>query len=425
MIPDYSIENLLDRIQDARSREYMDEVLSSYYSGNYRSAVVMLYSVVMCDLIYKLQHLKEVYSDNVASDILDEVERLQTASPSSPVWENKIREELLAKSRLITPIEAAHIEALQKDRHLCAHPVLKNNAELHRPARTTVHAHIINALSEILTRPALLEKELLTTILADLSKQRRHMRRPVEAERYILAQYLTKINNPEIEVRLFGKLWKFVFKLNDAEYSKSRGINLHLLNLLYTRNEAEANALIVAEREKLSRQIDTSNFEILYHFVKFANLHPKVYHSLGDAFKISFNATMNSLPLMKQICFFLHDDMKACYNALLKEVTPDSEVAYIIHFLSQRIGRSEALYIPIQLFARSDSFDEAGNNYNSFIRPYLGDFDTNHFTKILDAIRDNGQIRYSFAVKNQLHNLVKAIKKTNEAFDFSQYDFIK
>ena len=40
----------IDNIYSSKTREYFREVLSSYSNGNYRSAVVMLYSVCICDL---------------------------------------------------------------------------------------------------------------------------------------------------------------------------------------------------------------------------------------------------------------------------------------------------------------------------------------------------------------------------------------
>lgn len=44
-----------DEIYFANTRDYFKEVISSYGSGNYRSATVMLYSVVICDILLKLQ----------------------------------------------------------------------------------------------------------------------------------------------------------------------------------------------------------------------------------------------------------------------------------------------------------------------------------------------------------------------------------
>ena len=55
MLDEYSIEQRARQIFDARSREYFSEVLSCYTVGNYRSAVVMLWSVVVCDILFKIQ----------------------------------------------------------------------------------------------------------------------------------------------------------------------------------------------------------------------------------------------------------------------------------------------------------------------------------------------------------------------------------
>lgn len=38
------IDSLVEQIQNNKTKEYFKEVLSSYYSCNYRSAIVMLYT---------------------------------------------------------------------------------------------------------------------------------------------------------------------------------------------------------------------------------------------------------------------------------------------------------------------------------------------------------------------------------------------
>lgn len=63
------IDKLKQQIQDGRTREYFDEVLSCYYSGNYRSTIVMLYATVICDIVYKLDELVTVYGDTRAQKI--------------------------------------------------------------------------------------------------------------------------------------------------------------------------------------------------------------------------------------------------------------------------------------------------------------------------------------------------------------------
>lgn len=68
MLDEYSIEQRAAQIFDARTKEYFAEVLSCYVAGNYRSAVVMLWSVAVCDLLFKLQNLVDLYADAKAKD---------------------------------------------------------------------------------------------------------------------------------------------------------------------------------------------------------------------------------------------------------------------------------------------------------------------------------------------------------------------
>ena len=118
------IEKLRSNIQDERTAEYFSEVLSCYYSGNLRSAIVMLYATVICDLIYKLKELSEVYNDNGAKQILEELERQQQSNPKSTDWEKDIPEKCKNGGKILTIADYSNFCSLQQLRHLCAHPVI-------------------------------------------------------------------------------------------------------------------------------------------------------------------------------------------------------------------------------------------------------------------------------------------------------------
>jgi hypothetical protein len=72
---DFTIESAVEHIPSKETRTYFKEVISSYINGNYRSAIVMLYSVVVCDLIYKMIDLRDMYQDEKAKSILDDIEK--------------------------------------------------------------------------------------------------------------------------------------------------------------------------------------------------------------------------------------------------------------------------------------------------------------------------------------------------------------
>lgn len=48
---EYSLEKMAEKIHYGKTKEYFGEVLSSYHNENYRSAVVMLWSVAVCDIV--------------------------------------------------------------------------------------------------------------------------------------------------------------------------------------------------------------------------------------------------------------------------------------------------------------------------------------------------------------------------------------
>ena len=63
MFDEYSIEQRAKLIPNKNTKGYFAEVVSCYNSGNYRSAVVMLWSVAVCDLLFTLNELADRYDD--------------------------------------------------------------------------------------------------------------------------------------------------------------------------------------------------------------------------------------------------------------------------------------------------------------------------------------------------------------------------
>jgi len=104
-VENFSIELAADKISEPRTREYFQEVLNSYTNSNYRSAVVMLWTVVICDLIYKLQHLRDIYNDTTAQSILDHIAQKQKANPNSPDWETELLEQVKNRTELLDSAE--------------------------------------------------------------------------------------------------------------------------------------------------------------------------------------------------------------------------------------------------------------------------------------------------------------------------------
>lgn len=71
----------------------------------------MLWSVAICDLLFKLKHMVDMYGDSVAQSILAEVERIQSANERPSEWELRLVELTKEKTSLVsTPYDHVDTE---------------------------------------------------------------------------------------------------------------------------------------------------------------------------------------------------------------------------------------------------------------------------------------------------------------------------
>lgn len=121
-----NIPELKEQIYFQRTKEYFEEVERSFYNENYRSAIVMLYSVVIADLLFKLEELKDYYLDPIAEGILEDINRMRESNPKNSEWENKLIENIKDKTNIIEPYVLTNIEDLKNVRNFSAHPFIKS-----------------------------------------------------------------------------------------------------------------------------------------------------------------------------------------------------------------------------------------------------------------------------------------------------------
>lgn len=85
----YSLENEIEKINNKQTQKYFNEVIKSYFNNCYRSATVMLWSVIVTDAVLKLRELRDNYNDESAEKILLEIKKDQEKNPTSSKWERR------------------------------------------------------------------------------------------------------------------------------------------------------------------------------------------------------------------------------------------------------------------------------------------------------------------------------------------------
>ena len=226
-----NISELKEQIYFPRTKEYFEEVERSFYSENYRSAIVMLYSVVIADLLFKLEELKDYYLDSVAEEILKEIDQIRESNPKSSEWENKLIDRIKDKTNIIEPYVLANIEDLKNVRNFSAHPSLNQNNELIRPSREKTLGLIKEMLIGIFIRPPLFIKKITNNLLDDISSKKEDFLEDKEKfKRYIEKKYFERIPQNMI-ISIFRDFWKITFKLDNEDCNINRKINLEFFKL--------------------------------------------------------------------------------------------------------------------------------------------------------------------------------------------------
>jgi len=402
---DFSIESSIGKINNLNTKEYFTEVYQTYVNGNFRSSVVMLYSVLICDLIFKLRDLRDIYQDETAKNILDEVEQIQEKNPKSADWENKLIENINNRTSLIDTSLYASIEYLQKTRHLSAHPVLTNSDLLYTPNRETIQSLIRNMLEGIFTNPPYFSNKIFDNLVDDLSRDKEKLADNEELTIYLNSRYFKQLKPVDFS-KLFRSLWKVVFVINDEKCKKNRNINFDALTIMINTRKELCHDKIEMESDFFSR---IKEEECLSYLIKLLASFPEIYSYLNESLKIILKSTINENEIYKFVGWFVTGSLKD-HLLSLNEHKFLSLQKNVIVFMKSISTKQNCLddFIDFVLgyFKMSDSWQESLNRFENAIEVLRGDLSLEQTQKLLETSNNNNQIYGSWGVPEKIQSII-------------------
>ncbi|WP_404323732.1 hypothetical protein LG298_07510 [Cytobacillus firmus] len=429
----YSIEQSAEQIYHPKTKEYFNEVLQSYVNGSYRSAVVMLYSVVMCDLIYKLKDLKELYDDEIAKDILQRIEDEQAKDPNKGGWEGVLIEEVKTRTFLLEPADKISIEALRQHRHLSAHPVLNHQDLLATPNKETVRALIRNMLEGLLTKNPVMSKKVFTTILEDLEQHKGFFSDDKSLENYVESRYLKNTNEMMINT-IFKDLWAITFNCKSEPCKTNREINFRTLKILYKKYRTSLLKFIEGNKIQFNKFSEDEE-DILLNLIVFFGDNPELYEFIETHNQTRLKAKIESEWKFEVRAPFLRESMEKHLDYLIEnmhssEFTSEERFSkkYILKNEDRKLlvrwavesGCVDKYYdLLVHQAVYSSSFDAADRNFDNFIKPNLKHLKREHFLTLLDGYNRNRQCHgHRFAKQNNTK-----IKEYSDIILGSNFDY--
>ena len=425
MLDEYSIEQRATQIFDARTKEYFSEVLSCYSAGNYRSSVVMLWSVAVCDLLFKLQNLVDLYGDAKAKEILADIGKLQQDNERSPIWETKLVESVAEQTQLLDIAERENLLHLQRQRHLAAHPVVNANFQLHRPNRETARALIRNTLDGVLTKAPILSKQIVNELVGDLEQASGILIDDKRLKAYLESKYYNRFN-PEVEKAVFKALWKFAFRLTDEPCEKNRAINYSALRLLFGRNPGQFRTQIEADKDYFST-IATGGAPVIC-LIHFLAREPQIYALLADHAKAAIQHAAESDASARCLAWFTAANLQEHATRLgdwisgkdcpqIERVTWDAieEISDSPEWVRMVIRLANKYYVA------SGSYNGADRRFTEVIKPLLERYELDDCVDLIEGIQGNDQTWGRGRAGDDHKDLRDHVLALDPKFDFSAY----
>lgn len=430
---DYSLENSIEQINSERTKNYFREVSSSYFNGNYRASIVTLYSVVINDILIKLEVLDEIYSDSIAKDILNEIRTFQQAHPNNPDWEKDIIEKVKTRTSLIDNVDYVHIQALKNDRHLCAHPVVDKDDKLYTPNKETVASHIRNMLESLFLKPPILSKKILATILIDIANKKELLIDDESLEKYVKSKYLNNLN-PTVEVSIFRDLWKFIYRLDNEDADDNRLINYRVLYFLYKRNTSLCIQKIKSEQEYFSNI--RNNEHTINFLIRFLSENEFLYPEFREDVHLLIAKHIEKDISAKTVAWFLSES----YLKHLEQVRQWIDDSYgqvfpfdASGFAYQRLIKigfakgyvKEVTEFIIWRYENAKNYNDGDKVFSYLVYPNLDKFTEEQITDLCEKANSNSQAYGRKRAQEDHKELKKYIEMNiNEAFEFSKFKLV-
>ncbi|MDM1250764.1 hypothetical protein HXZ77_06425 [Acinetobacter johnsonii] len=417
----FSIDESIENIKNPYTKKLFKEVYSSYAMGNYRSATVMLWSVVVTDLVHKLKELDSIYNDPKALQILQYIQTEQTKDPKSSKWESEIVDKFHKEINFFETFEVANLEHLQKMRHVSAHPVITSTDLLHSPTKETVYSLIRNALESVLTKEALFSSKILDVIFADLNAIKDTLVTFEDRERYFVHKFLNKMPNVLV-AKLIKVLWKFVFKVNDSDVKANRGINLDILKVILINRREFFLDFLQQEKTFISDlKLEKDLKDALLDFVLSNRF---IMNFFEDECVQTIHAIIDDGKSAKKYQLIKFERIVDYIDYLVTTDTSNFVITNLDIIENESIENNcieEFKNLCVYGYCQSSSYAEADKMFEKLITPHLSTFNLVQLKTLIDDANNNSQCCDRWRNSSEHQSVRTTITTLDANFDFTPY----
>jgi hypothetical protein len=425
---DYSIDRSIEKIYNQKTKDYFNEVLSSYSIGNYRSAIVMLYSVIIADLFYILKELSERDEDPKATSILEYI-RAQISDrdrSNKSEWETKVVEKVFTDTQLLEQSAKAHIDHIKQLRNLSAHPVLDSDDLLATPNKDTVRAAMINALEYVLIKPAMYSDKVAIEFMNNIPNYSSLIFRTDKYETYLKNKYFTFFTD-KLTKKVFKFLWIAVYKGQDEQAHDNRQEYFDTLLIVYRNFRDVLDQYFKEEKDQFNRLNLEESDQFEYFFDFFSEAY-HLYQYISEANKVIISYKLESNISLFSKAWFVTGDKKQHVEKLFTKYTarrsqPSNQQLNTIYGLAKEVGlENKFYYFCIAILNKGTTYVGCLERWRNVISPFLESFSKKHIVKLLEFLNSNSSLHNANWIVSEYISEIKDYlsKKSNTIEDWDE-----
>ncbi|MGK4178374.1 hypothetical protein [Lapidilactobacillus dextrinicus] len=398
----------IEKIPNRYTKEYLLEVISSLNNNNLRSAVVMLYSVILTDLCAKLKTLDEIYDDSSARKILQNLREKDLKDPSR---ESGLIEEIRkTKPELLSELADITIDQVKELRNLCAHPSLNDDTAepLPHPNSYTVCGLIQSCIDNIFIFPANLGSKIFGPMLDDLSDNTEFLQNDSALKNFLNIRYLNRFNRATRDYVL-EQLFKEVFCKNGEDEIQNRDLNFRTL-LVMIKNDEQYCVELIAASVYFKQQMLIQNASIIKIIADFFQTYPILFEKSEEYIRkglCDFSDLKKGLKQFIENYYLdsklLSDHLKNNLTSIIESIETDSAATRIdddfsaedVQLIFDRLHYEDKLAIFFDLssriYAESRCFNSADYRFGIWITPFIQYYDKTEILQLIERVNPNNQ----------------------------------
>lgn len=382
-----NLDEILLKIRNRISKEYLREALTSYRAGAYRASVISTWIAIYVDLIEKVKELS-VSNDAVAKKIEKRLDSIQSHDIRGKLdFENDILSIAQEELGIISPIEKIHLERIKQDRNVCAHPTFSNDGIQFVPNPEMARSYIVQAANYLLIQMPIKGKVHTDKIFELICDESFPEDKEKAFEILKSDQYLGRVKESVIR-NLVIILFKRLF-IDDKSISLS--LMKKITSALAALGRINSEELIGVCNTKLKNILATSNANGIRRLVPFLNYLPELWRYIEDAIKLRLEQLIKSMNVSELIKYHVAvtadsiPEIDVYLKSSIQDMT-DESLKRLLKESPSSVLREKA----INVFVESWSFASAYKNGVEILLKYSAYLTDCDLQKIFEGTKKNG-----------------------------------